>query len=226
MNVDLYADISCPWCYLAGPRWTRVLEVLDPPEPVVLRHRPFQLNSNMPVEPIPLLDYYRMRGGEPFVAEHLRAQEVVRAAGLPIDMSRALAVNTFDAHRMLWIAARDLGSASAEHLHAAVTREFFAEGANVADHAVLAALAARGGADEAAMRQALDGDTGAAEVRAQIAAAAALGIHSVPTAVIDGKGVLQGALSRGALSRALRSGGYAGMTAHAGHAARIESTPE
>jgi len=204
MNVDLYTDITCPWCYIASQRWNRVLADLEPGEKTALRYRPFQLNPHLSRTPMPLLDYYRMRGGEGFVAEHLQAQEHARREGLEIDMERALAVNTFDAHRMLWIVERDHGLTVAARVHDALTVAYFAEGANIADHDTLAAIAGRHGADAERVRAALATGEGAEEVRAEIESARALGIRAVPSSVI-GSSLIEGAVPASTLTRFLHS---------------------
>jgi predicted DsbA family dithiol-disulfide isomerase len=204
MNIDLYTDISCPWCYIASHRWRRVLADLDPAGQITFKHKPFQLNPDMPSTPIPLLDYYRQRGGEAFVAEHLKAQEYARDEGLAIDMSRALAANTIDAHRLLWIVRREAGDIIANQVHDELVLAYFAEGLNIADHGTLAGIAARQGVDAGAVRAALTAGDGRDQVRAEIGRGHALGIRAVPSAIIDGISLVQGAVPASRLERIVR----------------------
>src|SRR5690606_25454987 len=72
----------------------------------VLRWRPFQLDPDAPRTAEPLMSWLARRFGG---SERARAaaEEVTRigaAEGLVFDYDRAVSVNTFDAHRLLWFA--------------------------------------------------------------------------------------------------------------------------
>ncbi len=123
-------------------------------------------------------------------------------AGLEFHLDRVQAGNTFDAHRLLHLAAtHGLGDALKERLLAA----YFTEGRSVGDRATLATLATEVGLDRTEVDETLSGEAFAAAVRADEARAVAIGATGVPFFVIDraygvagaqGADVLLGVLER------------------------------
>lgn len=185
MNVEVYADIACPWCRLRAHQFRRAAAAAGGGGVVGLVHLPYQLDPDGPEEPRPLMEamaetFGRDRAG-------VMAAQMTRLGvdeGVEFRFDRALAVNTFAAHRLLWFALRDdagVQAALAEALYDAQWRD----GANVADHAQLARLAERVGLDGGRVRGFLASEEGVAEVREQAAAARRTGIASVPTFVSE-----------------------------------------
>lgn len=108
-------------------------------------------------------------------------------------LDRALAVNTFDAHRLVWLAGRDGGPAAQAAVDEALERAYFTEGENIADSRTLIAIAAAAGLDPDRVAAVLAGTTGAAQVRAGIDRAHRTGIRAVPTFIVDGRYAAAGA---------------------------------
>jgi predicted DsbA family dithiol-disulfide isomerase len=124
------------------------------------------------------------------------------AEGLAFDFSVARPGNTFDAHRLLHLAAdRGVQGAVNERLLLA----YFTEGQPIADVPTLVRLAGEAGLDPAEAAAVLDSDAYAAEVRADEAEARALGIRGVPFFVLDRKYGVSGAQPAEALLEVLRT---------------------
>ena len=49
LNIDIYSDVVCPWCYVGKRRLERALSQL-PTVPTQVTWLPFQLNPTMPTE--------------------------------------------------------------------------------------------------------------------------------------------------------------------------------
>jgi predicted DsbA family dithiol-disulfide isomerase len=130
-----------------------------------------------------------------------RIEDLGAVEGLHLRPATARPVSSFDAHRIIHLAAEhDLASPMAEQLfHAHLT-----DNRNIADHRLLAELAGRTGLDADAVRHVLTGDAYAQRVRADEDRAARLGVRQVPAFVIDGEPVLSGAPSADALLALLR----------------------
>jgi predicted DsbA family dithiol-disulfide isomerase len=110
--------------------------------------------------------------------------------GQTLDFDRAIAANTFDAHRLVaWAAAqgRQLDMIDA------LQRAHFTYGIDVGSHPALAAVAGSIGLDPAGALSYLGAGAGADLVHADLAEARQLGITSVPTFVIDHRYAIQGA---------------------------------
>ena len=111
--------------------------------------------------------------------------------------------NTFDAHRLLVWALRTEGPAAQGAVKQALLRAYFTEGRDVTDPEVLADVAAEVGLDRAAAAEVLATGAEADTVREEEAAAHANGIAAVPTFVVEGRWMLQGALETEKWVRAL-----------------------
>ena len=90
--------------------------------------------------------------------------------------------NTFDAHRLLKLAA---AHGLADRMNERLFQARFAEGALLSDHAELERLAGEVGLPAGETAETLAGDRFADDVRADEREAAELGIHAVPFFVAD-----------------------------------------
>src|SRR5206468_7080020 len=103
--------------------------------------------------------------------------------GVVLRFDKAQPANTFDAHRLLHLAAeRGVQADLADRMF----RATFTKGAALGEPGVLAALAVDAGIDAADAERVLDSDAYAEDVGADERRAAELGIDSVPFFVIAG----------------------------------------
>ncbi|RKR89243.1 putative DsbA family dithiol-disulfide isomerase [Micromonospora pisi] len=200
MEIDLYADVVCPWCYIGKRRLEQALQSYD--GEVTVRLRPFQLDPSPVPEPVPMMEALGAKFGGPQRARQMvdHVTGIVAATGLDYQYDRAVAANTFEAHRLVWFAEqRGLGSRMMD----ALQRAHFVNGVDIGSRSALAGLAAGVGLDETEVREWLDSDAGTSEVRAELAEAHALGVTSVPTYVLAGKYAVVGAQETETLLQAL-----------------------
>jgi predicted DsbA family dithiol-disulfide isomerase len=205
MKVEIYSDVACPWCYIGKARFERALDDFSGAEDVEMIYRPYQLDPGAPHQAVPMLEYLERRFGANARKMADRVTENARSEGLVMDYDRGLAVNTLNAHRLLWLAevehGPDVQRAVAERLFEA----HFAEGRNIGDADVLAEIAEEEGISAARVREHLASDEGVQEVRQEIAHAQRLGITAVPTFVFDGRYAVQGAQPTPAFLQALQT---------------------
>ena len=205
MRIDIWSDLVCPWCWIGKHRLQAALEGMGP---VDIHWHPYQLDPDADATPVPLREAYAKKFGSAERTEEIlsQTQSTANAEGLPMDFSRGqVRVSTFDAHRLLWLAARE---GDAGKVGEALFRAHFAEGRNLADPDVLADAGAAGGLPRERVIAMLDGDEGKAETRAGIVQAQAIGIRAVPTFVIDGQLAVQGAQPPEALRSAFAQRGH------------------
>jgi predicted DsbA family dithiol-disulfide isomerase len=203
MKVEIYSDVACPWCYVGSTRFERALAEFEGRDDVEVSFRPFQLNPDTPTEAQPLYDYYDQLFGPEFRSRHADVVAVAAKEGLEFRFDRALAVNTFTAHRLLWLTEREYGPALQRAVKAALLRAYFTDGRDIGDTETLVAIATEAGADPDLARKWLTGDEGTEETAEAIQYARSLGIQAVPTFVFDGKYAVQGAQSTDVFLRAL-----------------------
>ena len=195
MDVEIWSDIACPWCYLGKRRFETALERFDGRDEVRVTWRSFELDPNAPrtaeedVATIVARKYGRPRAE--MVARHEEMTRMAAAEGVEFRFDLAKRGNTFDAHRMLHLGAA-LGrqdETKERLLHA-----YHAEGVPIGDPDALATAAAEV-LPEAEVRATLAGDRFAEDVRADEALATELEIHAVPFFVVDRRMAVSGAQS-------------------------------
>jgi predicted DsbA family dithiol-disulfide isomerase len=195
--LDVWADVVCPWCYIAKHRLRRAIDAWDRPHEVLVRHRAYELDPGMPKgHPIPVNVYLGEKyggGDQSGAAMSSRAARIGEQEGLRFDMAGALKANSYDAHRLVAL-AREMGGPALED--AALERMFsahFAEGLAIDDHDTLLRCAAEAGMDERRVASVLADDTYGDDVRADEEEARALDVRGVPFVVGNGRVAVSGA---------------------------------
>jgi predicted DsbA family dithiol-disulfide isomerase len=192
MQVQIWSDVVCPWCYIGKRRFETAVASFDHPVEVVWRS--YELNPNAPpVRDGSNVERIARKYGIPVgqaAAQYRRITELARAEGLDYHLDRARAGSSFDAHRLLHLAGeRGVQDAVKERFLAAYLEQGVAIG--VADE--LAPLAVEAGLDVAEVDEVLAGDAYGDAVRADEAEAIDIGITGVPFFVIDGRFSIPGA---------------------------------
>lgn len=201
MEIEIYADVVCPWCWIGKRRLEQALASYD--GEVTVRYRPFQLDPTPVTEPKPLVEALGAKFGGRERAESMVAQvsQVGASVGLDMRFDRAVAANTFEAHRLIRFATE---RGRATEMIDALYRAHFSDGVDVGSTDALVKLASGVGLDETEVRDHLESNAGRREVAADLAAAHELGVTSVPTFVLAGKYAVTGAQEPETLLAALR----------------------
>ncbi|MFD3523531.1 DsbA family oxidoreductase [Streptomyces sp. NPDC058653] len=194
ISVEIWTDVVCPWCFIGKRRFEKALAQFEERDAVRVRWRSFELDPAAlrdTEETIPQR-MLRRQGIPPERAAQLLAgvSEQAAAEGLEYHLDRARPVNTFDAHRLVHHADTE---GLAERFQERLMRAYTAEGASVADHPTLVALAEESGLATGPVRDVLAGDAYADAVRADEDRAARLGVSGVPSFVIAEQWSVSGA---------------------------------
>jgi len=205
VHVEIWSDIACPWCYVGKRRFEAALASFEHREQVQVTWRSFELDPSAPPErevdsAKHLADKYAISRDEALAMQE-RVASTAAGEGLDFRFDRARGGSTFDAHRVLHLAAaHGLQDAMKERL----MRAYLSEGELISDAAVLERLAVDAGLPAGEHIPCLAGGRYAHEVREDESAATALGIHAVPFFVVDRKVGAAGAHPPQALLELLR----------------------
>jgi predicted DsbA family dithiol-disulfide isomerase len=204
-RLDVISDAICPWCYIGKRQMEAALATLAADGLRLHVHwRPFQLNPDMPTEGVDRAAYRAAKFGDPArgAAMDARVAEAGAAVGLRFrhDLMRRTP-NTVAAHRLIAHAeTRGVQDQVVEALFAA----YFTEGADIGDHATLAAIAAGAGLDRAETAAFLAGDALRAQVLQEDQAARNAGLQGVPSFALAGHILFSGAVPAETFAEAVR----------------------
>lgn len=200
IEIEIWSDIACPWCYIGKRRFSRALANFEHREHVQVTWRSYELQPDAAhshehpgASERDLL--VRHKGMAPDAVDGMLAQvtSVAAGEGLHYDFDSVVPANTFDAHRLVHIAAASGDTGQVDRLVEALMSAHFERGLAVDDTEVLVAIAVEAGLDADAVRTALGAGDGTAEVRADEATARSLGANGVPFFVADRRVAVSGA---------------------------------
>jgi predicted DsbA family dithiol-disulfide isomerase len=205
VDIEIWSDVVCPWCYIGKRRFERAVASFDHPGEVTVTYRSFELDPNAPAQRTGTHAEHLARkyGMTIAQAEQANQQMTQRAAadGLEFRFDIIRGGNTFDAHRLLHL-AKDQGLQP--EMKERLLRATFTEGLPIADKPTLVRLATEAGLPGAQAQAVLDGDAYTGAVRADEQRAARYGITGVPFFVADGKYAVSGAQPPEVLLQLLR----------------------
>ncbi len=191
VQVDIWSDVVCPWCYVGAARFDAAVAQLPWREELEIRYRPFELDRSVPPGGLPIGEYLRRKFGSTATIEAIEGRVGAAAdeAGLELNWDRVRRRNTFDAHRLLaW--TLDVGGPAPQHtLKDRLFRAYFTDGLAIDEHDVLASLTDDTDAALAMLATDAYGDV----VRAGEDEARVAEITAVPTYVLAGRLAIPGA---------------------------------
>lgn len=205
MRIDFISDVACPWCAVGLAGFERALERLGDAVTVEVHFQPFELNPAMGPDGEDAAEHLKAKYGMDD-ARLEQARATLRERGEAVGFAfgtRDRIWNTFDAHRLLaW--AGTLGGDAQWRLKRALLAAYHRDGLNPGDRDVLLDVAAAQGLPVDEAEQVLDDGAFADEVRAAEATWQRAGIRAVPSVVVDGRHLLQGAQPPDVFEQALR----------------------
>jgi len=179
IKVDIWSDVQCPWCYIGKRKFETALAGFD--GEVNVEYHSFELAPDTPVDfdgsP---KDYLAQRKGvSPEQVDQMlsRVTGIAASVGLDYDYDHVHQTNTIKAHELLHYAksqGRQLD------MKERLLKAYFVDGRHI-------------GLDRAEVVQVLTENTYLADVKADVAQAAAYGINGVPFFVFDEKYGVSGA---------------------------------
>src|SRR4051794_30642454 len=105
MDIEIWSDIACPWCYVGKRRFEAALAAFEHRDEVSVTWRSFELDPAAPAQrtvdsATHLAEKYGMSRDEALARQRSLA-EVAAGDGLDMRSDLARGGHTFDAHRLL-----------------------------------------------------------------------------------------------------------------------------
>lgn len=192
MQLEIFSDTVCPWCYIGKRRLERALR--QRPQPgLTLRWRAFQLNPGLPPSGMDRRQYMVAKFGSLERAQRLyeAVARVGAQEGLQFDFDRiARTPNTLRSHRLLYAAAEEGLQADLLDL---IFAAYFTQGLDIGDADVLSALAFEAGMSAGAINEALTEGSRMDLAINEDLQSRRIGINGVPFFVFNGRFGLSGA---------------------------------
>src|SRR5207245_4342544 len=111
MQVDVWSDVVCPWCYIGKRRFEAALARFEHRDQVEVVFHSFELDPQ--AQPAPAgsgVDRLAAKYGmtrEQAVEKHAQLARLAQDNGIEMRFDLAQPSNTFDAHRLLHLARLD-----------------------------------------------------------------------------------------------------------------------
>jgi predicted DsbA family dithiol-disulfide isomerase len=198
LQVDVIADLVCPWCYLGKRRLDDALLAVHGPSNV--SWHPFQLNPAMPAAGMEFEEYLASKFGDPKELRPALEQLTTegKMEGINFRFDKLLRVpSTLNAHRLMKLAETERANTS--DLAEEFLKGFFESGLDIGDRDVLSELAIRHGLEISDINKTLDDDLSRRAVLAQEAQVRQGGIIGVPDFLVNKRLFVVGAQSTEAL---------------------------
>ncbi|HEX9509997.1 MAG TPA: DsbA family oxidoreductase, partial [Puia sp.] len=201
MKIDIWSDVACPYCYIGKRHLETALEQFPHKDQVQVTWHSFELDPDAPADKKENLYEVvaRKYGMSPEQAKVTTARTAASgaAAGLTIDFDKVIPTNTFNAHRLIQLAA---SHGKQDEMEERLFKAYFTEGKHIGQNESLQALAAELGIDATAT---LNSNAFTNEVRKDEEAAQSIGIRGVPFFVFDYKYAISGAQPVSAFTQTL-----------------------
>jgi predicted DsbA family dithiol-disulfide isomerase len=194
VRIDIWSDVVCPWCYIGKRRLEKALGQFEHADALEVHWRSFELDpSAPPVRPGDPAERLARKYGisvDQARSANARLTALAEAEGLDYHLASTRSGNSFDAHRLIHLAAESgLQSEMKERLLSA----YLCEEQPIGEPDTLYEQAVKVGLDAGRVRQVLDGDEFADAVRADEAEASHREISAVPFFLIDDRFGIPGA---------------------------------
>jgi predicted DsbA family dithiol-disulfide isomerase len=194
MEIQIWSDIMCPFCYIGKRRLEGALKQLELSDEVKIVWKSFLLNPDIKTDPSRnSLEYLAETKGWTKEQTEEIVQNVVDMAkeeGLEYRMEDTKVANAMDAHRLIQL-AKTVGKG--DEIEERLFRAYFMEGKNIADMDVLVELGEEVGIPGDRVRESLEKGEFTDSIRRDIQESQQIGVRGVPFFVFDNQYAISGA---------------------------------
>lgn len=194
MHIEIWSDISCPFCYLGKKNFETALAESGFDNRVSITWKSYQLNPGMHTEPgLSLFDFLKREKGwdkSDVQATESRLNQAGKTVGIEYRFDKVVVANTYRAHALLQFAEKH---GKQEKVGERLFKAYFTEGLNVDDVSILISLAGECGLDISGLEKSLSSNAFDSDIQSDITEAERLNIRGVPYFLIDRKLAVSGA---------------------------------
>ena len=193
MKIEIWSDVMCPFCYIGKRKFDTALAQFEHKENIEVIWKSYQLDPSLKTQPnINVEQMMVAKGFDPQQAKAMNSQaaQMAKQVGLVYNLDKAVPANTFNAHRFIHFAKQYGKQNEAEEI---LFRSYFTDGKNIDDYPTLIALGKEIGLDGDALKTALENESFADDVQADINEAKQVGVSGVPFFVVNRKYGMSGA---------------------------------
>ena len=197
IKIDFVSDVACPWCAVGMGNLNLAMAELSDKVNFEVHFRPFELNPNMPKGGQDAIEHLTEKYG--LTVEQVKTNQAnIRAKALEAGFAfhpdgRKRVYNTFDAHRLLYWAAKEYDLQKQAALKRELLNTYFCLAVNFNDQENVLDAVIRAGLDKDRAQEILNGKEFTDEVREEKSTYTAAGISSVPSIILNDQYLLQGA---------------------------------
>ncbi|MDD2267360.1 DsbA family oxidoreductase [Sulfuricurvum sp.] len=196
MKIEIWSDFACPYCYIGKRKLEEALEAFPELKDITIVFKSFELDPTAGSETIMSTKNRLMKKyGKTELEAKQMMDSIVQYAdhvGLKLHYDTAQYTNTFDAHRIAKY-AQSIGKE--KELLEKLFYAYFIDNKQLSSFEVLTDLCREVGLDIEKVKEVLNNNDFAINVRMDEEEAQMKGIHSVPFFVIDEKYAVSGAQS-------------------------------
>ncbi len=194
MNIEIWSDIACPFCYIGKRHFEKAVEQLGIENEIELTWRSFQLDPTAPQSTdktqAELLSEKYGKSMEWVAEMNNNVKNMAENAGLNYNMEAIVPTNSFKAHKLLHLAKEE---GKQNEMKEALLAAYFIDGKDTGNTDTLLELAETMGLDTQRAQEVLNSEEFDADIRADILQAQNFGISGVPFFVINRKYGISGA---------------------------------
>ena len=194
MNVEIWSDVMCPFCYIGKRKFEKALEQFPHKDDIKIIWKSFQLDPTTITDPrLNTIDNLAQKKGwskEQADQTIAHVTGIAKQVGLDFHFEKAVVANSFDAHRLSHLAKKH---GKQNELEEKLFSAYFIEGKNTADFNTLLQIASDLGLDKTEVSALLKSDIYTNEVYQDIKQAQQIGVSGVPFFVLDNKYAVSGA---------------------------------
>jgi predicted DsbA family dithiol-disulfide isomerase len=196
MDVKIWSDVRCPFCYIGKRKFEMALEKFPHKDKVEVTWKSFELDPTLETKTdVNAIDHIaEIKGISKVQAEemHNHVINVAQEVGLEFNFDQSIVANSFNAHRLIQF-AKSLGKGN--EVEEALFKAHFSEGKNIDDVVTLVQIGVAIGLDENEIKEMLASDAFSKEVKQDEMEAQSIGVRGVPFFVLNDKYAVSGAQS-------------------------------